>query len=306
MVLKRLRRLACNQPGMTLTTATSPARPRLSLSAPWRDRAGRLSLLKAIIFAGLFIPALWIMLQGSLGWLGAKPVTEALHQCGLWAVRFLGFSLAVTPLRFIGNWPKLFLVRRMLGLAALGYVVAHLALYLVQEAYDVPHVLWEIVLRFYLTIGAIAVVGLIALGATSTDAMVRRLGETWNRLHRLVYVIAALALLHFFIQTKIDVYEAVLTTGLFGLAMIYRLMRRFRIAYTPWSLTGAAILTGFLTMAIEASWYALATGVPGLAVLKANLSFDIAIRPGWWVMLAGLCVAALKIARPSPPARARA
>lgn len=290
---------------MTVTSANAEAPTRLAFSAPWRDRAGRFSPLKALIFAALFLPALWIIAQWRLDWLGAKPVTEALHQCGLWAVRFLGFSLAATPLRFIGVWPKLFLVRRMLGLAALFYVAAHLALYVVQEAYDLPHVLSEIALRFYLTIGAVAVAGLIALGATSTDAMVRRLGESWHRLHRLVYPIAALALLHFFIQTKIDVYEAVLTTGLFGLLMIYRLMRRFRVAYTPWSLAAAAIVTGLLTMGVEASWYSLATGVPGLAVLKANLSFDIAIRPGWWVMLAGLCVAALKIARPSPPARAR-
>lgn len=290
---------------MSSTTATHTADGRALLQPPWRDRAGRLSLLKLGVFAALFLPALWILLQWRLDWLGSKPVTEALHQCGQWAVRFLGLTLAVTPFRFIGNWPKLILVRRMLGLAALAYVLAHVSLYVVQEAYDIRQVLSEIALRFYLTIGAVGVAGLIALGATSTDAAIRRMGAAWRRLHLLVFPIAAIALLHFFIQTKIDVYEATLTAGLFVLLMVYRLMRRAGVGYTPLTLFGAAIAGGLLTMALEASWYGLATGAPPLAVLKANLNFDIAIRPGMWVMLAGAGVALLRVVRPAPPARKR-
>lgn len=288
---------------MTMTSAA----PIRSLSAwPWQDRAGRLSLMKLAVFVGLFLPALWIIVRWRLSWLGAKPVTEALHQAGLWSVRFLALTLAVTPLRFIGNWPKLFLVRRMLGLASLAYVLLHITLYLVQEAYDVSKVLWEIVLRFYLTIGAVALIGLIALGATSTDAMIKRMGALWHRLHRVVYLIVALALVHFFIQSKIDVTEAVLMAGLFGLLMIYRLMRRFAVAYGAVSLAAAALLGGVLTMLVEALWYGLATGVPGLAVLKANLDFSYMVRPGWWVLAAGLAIAILKFARPSAQPRRRA
>ncbi|OJY35815.1 MAG: hypothetical protein BGP06_02915 [Rhizobiales bacterium 65-9] len=290
---------------MSSTTAPQTAIRRAAVLPPWRDRAGRLSPLKLVVFLALLLPGLWILLQWRLDWLGSKPITEALHQCGLWAARLLGVTLAVTPFRYIGNWPKLFLVRRMLGLGALAYAILHVSLYVVQEAYDVPHVLSEIVLRFYLTIGAIGVVGLIILGATSTDATIRRMGAAWHRLHLLIYPISALALLHFFIQTKINVYEAVLTTGLFVLLILYRLMRRFGLAYTPLSLLAAAAAGGALTMAIEALWYGLATGVPGLAVLKANLNFDIAIRPGWWVALAGAGVALLRLARPAPPSRQR-
>lgn len=280
-------------------TATAAAL-RPSVIAPWRDRAGRVSWLKLATFIGLFAPLVWIIAQWRLGWLGPKPATEALHQAGLWSVRFLTLTLAVTPLRFIGNWPRLFLVRRMLGLAALAYVLLHVALYVVQEAYDIPKVLWEIVLRFYLTIGAVAVICLIALGATSTDAMVRRLGAAWHRLHSLIYPIAAIALLHFFIQSKIDVTEAVLMMGLTLLLLIYRGMRRVGTGYSGWTLAAAAIVGTIATMLIEAAWYGLATGAPGLAVLKANLDFSYVIRPAWWVGAAGLLVAALKIARPTP------
>lgn len=288
---------------MTMTS-TAPIRP--TFSWPWQDRAGRLSPLKLVTFVGLFLPAAWIILEWRFNWLGAKPVTEALHQCGLWAVRFLCMTLAVTPFRFIGNWPKLFLVRRMLGLAALAYAVIHILLYVVQEAYDIPKVLWEVVLRFYLTIGAVALIGLIALGATSTDAMIRRLGALWHRLHRVIYALVVLALIHFFIQSKIDVTEAVLMAGLFGLLMIYRLMRRFGVSYDWLRLGVAALIGGALTMATEALWYGLATGVPGTAVLRANLDFSYVIRPGWWVLGAGLCVALLPLVRPQKPARRRA
>ncbi len=261
--------------------------------------------MKTIVFIGLFLPAGWIALQGALSMLGPKPVTEALHQFGDWTVRFLALTLAVTPFRFIGNWPKLFLVRRMLGLAALAYVLVHLTLYVVQEAYDIPKVIWEIILRFYLTIGFIALAGLIALGLTSTDKMISRMGAAWHRLHQLIYPIVFLALAHYFIQSKINVDQAVLMSGLFLLLFIYRLMRRFGVAYGVLSLAAAAIVGGVGTMLIESAWYGLATGVPAFAVLQANLDFSYVIRPGWWVMAAGFGVALVKALRPSP-SRSRA
>ena len=105
---------------------------------PWTDRSGKFSPLKTAVLVGACLPALllaWAAARGtlapagSLGPLGARPITEAIHETGDWAIRFLMMSLAVTPLRRIANWPKLILVRRMLGLTALFYALTHLTLY---------------------------------------------------------------------------------------------------------------------------------------------------------------------------------
>lgn len=274
---------------------------------PWTDRSGKFSPLKAAVLAGILVPATLLLYStwtGALGKslvgpLGPRPLTEAIHQTGDWAIRFLMLSLAVTPLRRILNWPKLILVRRMLGLAALFYALAHLALYWADQNFVLARVVSEIVLRFYLTIGFVALLGLSVLGATSTDAMIRRLGGNWNRLHKIVYAIGVLAALHFFIQTKADVYEATLMAGLFVLLMFYRLAhwRGFNVA-SPWALAGIAVLAGLLTATIEFAWYGLATGISPWRVLQANLQFSYVIRPSWWVLAVGVAAAAAAAMRP--------
>ena len=275
---------------------------------PWTDRSGKFSPLKAAVLAGACLPALWLVwaaLSGALaqaaplGPLGARPITEAIHETGDWAIRFLMMSLAVTPLRRIANWPKLILVRRMLGLTALFYALTHLTLYTVDLKLDIYRVASEIVLRFYLTIGFVALLALIALGSTSTDAAIKRLGRNWNRLHKLVYPVGLLAALHFFIQSKADVYEPTLMAGFFLLLMFYRLAhwRGFSLA-SPTVLVGIAVLAALGTAVIEYAWYAIATGVPPGRVLAANLQFSFSIRPAWWVLATGLGVTLLAVARP--------
>ena len=151
---------------------------------PWTDRAGKFSPLKAMVFAGLFVPAIMIAARWATGQLGPRPVTEAIHQTGDWAIRLLFISLAVTPLRRIADWPKLIVVRRMIGLAALSYALAHFCLYVIDQNFNLARVASEIALRIYLTIGFAALIGLSILGATSTDAAIRKLGRNWNRLHK--------------------------------------------------------------------------------------------------------------------------
>ena len=130
-------------------------------------------------------------------------------------------------------------------MAALFYALAHLFLYTWDLKFDVVRVALEIVQRFYLTIGFVALLGLVALGSTSTDAAIRRLGSNWGRLHRIVYVIGVLAAFHFFIQSKADVYEPTLMAGLFVLLMLYRLAhwRGFDLK-SPLVLVGLACLAG--------------------------------------------------------------
>jgi sulfoxide reductase heme-binding subunit YedZ len=266
---------------------------------PWTDRAGKFSLLKAMVFAGLFIPAILIAARWETGQLGPRPVTEAIHQAGDWAIRLLFISLAVTPLRRIADWPKLIVVRRMIGVAALFYALAHFCLYVIDQNFSIARIASEIALRIYLTIGFAALIGLSILGATSTDAAIRKLGRNWNRLHKLVYAIGILATLHFFMQTKADVYEATLMSGFFVLLMAYRLAhwRDFRLASPP-VLIGAAIVAALATVGLEYAWYGLATGIPPSRVLAANLQFAFSVRPAWWVLAVGVAVAAI------PPARA--
>jgi sulfoxide reductase heme-binding subunit YedZ len=274
---------------------------------PWTDRAGKFSPLKAAVFCGICVPAIMLGIdaaQGTLGPeivgpLGARPITEAIHRTGDWAIRFLMLSLAVTPLRRILSWPKLILVRRMLGLAALSYALAHLTLYAVDLKLDLVRVASEIALRFYLAIGFAALLGLAALGATSTDAAIRRLGGNWQRLHRIVYAIGLLTAFHFFIQSKADVYEPTLIAGLFILLMLLRVAhwRGLSLA-SPLVLAAIAVLAALATAAVEFAWYGLATGVPPGRVLAANLHFSFSIRPAWWVLATGLGAAVAAAAWP--------
>lgn len=275
-------------PSTTMLPSTMPRK------LPWTDRAGKFSPLKAAVFAGTFVPALFVAWWWATGALGPRPLTEAIHETGDWAIRFLAMSLAVTPLRRIAQWPKLINVRRILGLAALFYALAHLLLYIADQKWDLGKVAGEIALRLYLTIGLVALLGLVALGSTSTDAMIRRLGKNWNRLHKIVYAIAALAAVHFFMQTKADVFEATLVAGLMILLMFYRLAHRYGLPLSsPLVLAGLAVAGGVATAAAELLWYGLATGIPVSRVFAANWQFAFQIRPMWWVLAVGLCAAAL-------------
>ena len=238
---------------MTVPSMTFP-----SMTFPWQNRGGSLSPLKLIVFLALFAPGLWILFGLLHGSLGPRPLTEAIHQTGLWAVRFLLVSLAVSPLRRILHWPRLVLVRRMIGVAAFAYALSHLTLYAWDQAFDLPHVASEILRRLYLTIGFATLLLLAALAATSTDGMIRRLGgRSWRNLHRLVYAIGVLALVHYFMQSKLNVAEPVAAAGLFLWLMSYRLLGRLRPegAVPAWALLLLATGAGLATALGEALYY---------------------------------------------------
>lgn len=278
---------------------------------PWLDRQGRFSGLRALCFALMLVPAFLLAFDAWTGQLGSKPWTRAVHDTGTWSLRILIATLAVTPLRRLLDWNKLIGIRRMLGLSALSYALGHLTLYCIDLAFDWGLILSEIVKRFYLLVGLAALIGLCLLGATSTDAMIRRLGSgRWQAIHRLVYPIAILGLFHFALQSKIDVTQPMLLTGLFILLMAYRGLNRFGIAASALSLTSLALLAGLATAVIETAWYALATGASAWLVFQANADILfypdwLSIRPAHWVTLAGLVLTAGFLwRRPAPrPAR---
>jgi sulfoxide reductase heme-binding subunit YedZ len=267
---------------------------------PWRDRHGRFQPLKAAVLAAAFIPGLINAFWLAHGDLGGRPILEVIHATGLWTVRILLISLAITPIARMLDWPRLLTVRRITGLAALAYGVAHLFLYVVDQNFALRVVASEIVLRFYLTIGFVALLGLGALGATSTDAAIRRMGRGWKRLHRLAYPIGALALLHYFIQSKANVSEPVFCAGLFVWLMLWRaLPLRWRSAWVTYPLLAVAAL--LLTAGIEGTWYALATHIDPWRVLMANETIRFGLRPAHFVGLTAASVALILLARRLTP-----
>ena len=258
---------------------------------PWNDRTGQFSFFKLSIFLGVLAPGIYIAFALASSTIGAKPIEAATHETGEWAFRFLLITLAVTPLSRIAEWRRLIHVRRMLGVAAFGYALLHLSLYVVDQKFNLGRVASEIAVRFYLTIGFAGLIGLAMLAATSTDSAVRRFGKKWTLLHKAVYVIAILGLAHFFIQSKIDVSEPTIMAGIFLLLMTYRLAKRMKVTLAPLSLVAIAIGIAALTAGLEVVWYASATGVDPVRILQANLDFSFMIRPTWWVLGTGVIVA---------------
>jgi sulfoxide reductase heme-binding subunit YedZ len=266
-----------------------------------RERAGRWSPVKIVTFVGALLPASWIAYQAWTGDLGARPVTEAIHQSGDWALRFLLLTLAVTPAQRILAYPRIILVRRTLGVASACYAVLHLSLYVLDQHFDLFKVASEILVRIYLTIGAITLIGLIALGSTSTDAAIRRLGsERWNKLHRIVYGIALLASVHFFIQSKLNTYEPVLMAGFLIWLLAYRVLYRRNGGGAPVHLLLLTLATAIVTAIGEATLYMFTSGVDAWRVLLAHFDIDMDIRPAWWVLALGLAVSALGVWRYKP------
>lgn len=266
---------------------------------PWLDVRGRLSPLKLTVFAALFVPAAWtafLYWHGDFG--AARPLNEAIHEIGRWTIRLIFCALAITPLARLLAWPQLLLVRRMVGVAAFGYALLHLSLYATDQHFDLLKVTSEIALRIYLTIGFTALLILAILAATSTDAMVRRLGRAWTRLHRLVYVAAALAVVHHFMQAKADVDEPWVMAGLYIWLMGYRLLAPAfgRIAPPVWSIALLGAAAGVLTALGESVYYWLKLGVSPARVLAADLALN-SWRPGWVVLAIALAITAAVLAR---------
>jgi len=186
-------------------------------------------IYKPLVFVASLVPLAWFTC-GALGWfglsLGVDPVKELEHECGKTALNLLLLTLAVSPLRELAGLPQLLRLRRMLGLFAFFYAVLHFTIYLVLDLELNFRVLGaDIVKRPYITVGFTALLLLLPLALTSTNAMMRRLGRRWQSLHRLVYVIAVLAVWHFYWQVKRDVREPLIYAGVLALLLLYRLLR---------------------------------------------------------------------------------
>jgi methionine sulfoxide reductase heme-binding subunit len=253
-------------------------------------------LLRLVTLILLCLPALHLAWRWYGDDLGARPVTEATHITGDWAVVFLLASLALTPARSVFDWMPLVQIRRRIGVAAGLYAVLHFLIYVADQKWDLIVVAIEIAKRFYLTIGFTALLALVALSITSTDGWQKRLRRNWKRLHWLIYPAAVLAILHFFIQSKANVGEATVAAGLFAWLMIWRFMpTRLRTRYLGLVLLAVgATLAAFV---FELGWYGLVNHVDPLRVVAADFDPDLAPRPTLKVLMSGLLAIALVAAR---------
>lgn len=175
--------------------------------------------VRAALFALCLVPFTLLAWRTLHGQLGANPVEAMLRFLGTWTLVLLLATLTITPLRRLAGWTWLIRLRRMLGLFAFFYALLHVVAWVwLDHWFDWPAMIDDVLKRPYLTFGFLAFVGMLPLAATSTQAMMRRLGRRWQQLHRIVYAVAILGVLHFVFHklAKNDlsqplIYGAVLT-----------------------------------------------------------------------------------------------
>lgn len=181
--------------------------------------------VKVFFFTLGLIPFSILIGQLFTGNLGANPVEKMLHQTGLWSLRWLLLTLTVTPLRRLLRWNKLINFRRMLGLFAFFYGLLHFLVYLIFDfELALAKVIPEIIQRPFITAGFISLLIMLPLAATSTKGMIRRLGgKRWQQIHRLVYLSAIAAVIHFLWSVKADSREPQIYAFILAILLLARL-----------------------------------------------------------------------------------
>ena len=187
-----------------------------------RDKVRRFVLKPAVFLASLVPFAL--LLQGAVtGDLGANPIERVTHSTGDWALRFLLLTLAMTPLRLLSGWTGWVALRRMLGLFAFFYATLHFLTWVwIDQELNWGNILADIAKRPFVTVGFAAWLLLVPLAVTSTRAMMRRLGRRWKQLHRAVYLVAVLGVLHYLWLVKADLLEPLVYAAALALLLLMR------------------------------------------------------------------------------------
>jgi sulfoxide reductase heme-binding subunit YedZ len=184
-----------------------------------------LSRLKPAVFVVCLIPLGQLLYNAWANDLTANPIEYITHFTGDWTLIFLLATLSVTPLRKIFGWNEIIKLRRMLGLFAFFYVLLHFSTYIVLDHFfDFERIVKDIYKRPYVTAGFTAFVLLIPLAATSTAAMIRKLGKRWQQLHRLVYIAAIAGVIHFYWLVKADIRRPLQYGTILALLLGYRLV----------------------------------------------------------------------------------
>jgi sulfoxide reductase heme-binding subunit YedZ len=183
---------------------------------------------KVLVFLACLTPFVWLAIRTLTGRLGINPVEDLELTTGIWTLRFLIVTLAVTPVRRLSGWNRVIQYRRMFGLFTFFYVCVHFAIYIgVDQFFAFGFILKDVVKRPFITMGFTAFVLMIPLALTSTKGWIRRLGRRWQLLHRLIYISAVCAAVHYLWKVKVmigsPVYYAIVIAALLGFRVIWQL-----------------------------------------------------------------------------------
>jgi methionine sulfoxide reductase heme-binding subunit len=186
---------------------------------------------KTLVFLACATPAVWLAVRTLTGRLGINPVEDLELTTGIWALRFLVFTLLVTPVRRVTGWNRIIQYRRMLGLFAFFYASVHFAIYIgVDQFFAFEFIVKDVAKRPFITMGFTAFVLMIPLAVTSTKGWIRRLGRRWQVLHRLIYVSGACAAIHYLWKVKVIIGSPVYYAVAVGLLLAFRLVWQLRSA----------------------------------------------------------------------------
>ncbi len=187
----------------------------------------QLITIKLVLFIASLLPTAWLVWGLLNDQLGANPFEVLTRQTGLWTLRFLLLTLLIRPLAEISKNIWLLRLRRMVGLFSFYYACVHMLTYLwFDQFFDWREIGIDIMKRPYITIGMLAFLMLVPLAITSTRKMMRRLGKRWQQLHRVLYLIAPLGVLHFLMLVKADIREPLIYGFLLALLLGYRVRGR--------------------------------------------------------------------------------
>ena len=192
--------------------------------------------LKVGVFGACMSPLVVLAYQALTHNLGANPIDEITDQTGIWTLRLLLITLAVTPARRLTGWNRLIQLRRMLGLFAFFYGSLHFLTYIwLDQSFVLEDIIADVMERPFITVGFASFALLIPLAVTSTTAMIKRLGgKWWQRLHRLVYAIAIGGVVHYLWLVKADIQQPLLYGSILAVLLVYRC----------WDMYGRRLLAG--------------------------------------------------------------
>jgi sulfoxide reductase heme-binding subunit YedZ len=245
----------------------------------------------------MLLPALrtaYLVGAGDYG--GAVPIVLGglTYWSGVWATVILLMALAVTPAVTIFRWPALVDVRRMVGVTALVYTIAHIIIYFALRQWDFAYIANDMSTRLTLIVATLSTIGLIVLGATSVDAAIAYMGaKNWQRLHTTNYVISGLAILHVMLARG-TYTEQYMLTGIFFWLMAWRVLARYGLGANPKALIMLAVASCLVAAFLEAGFLWMRRGFDVLTSLGYNLSLailDVGYPPAWQVLAFGLLIA---------------
>jgi methionine sulfoxide reductase heme-binding subunit len=184
---------------------------------------------KVLVFIACLAPLIWLAIRTLTNRLGINPVEDLELTTGIWALRFLVITLAVTPVRRITGWNRVIQYRRMFGLFTFFYVCIHFTIYIgIDQFFAFGSIVKDVAKRPFITMGFTAFVLMIPLAMTSTKGWIRRLGKKWQLLHRLIYISAVCAAIHYLWKVKVMIGSPVYYAVVIGALLGFRLVWQFR------------------------------------------------------------------------------